>query len=153
MRARKTVPAALYDAAVQDRNAYQEAFFLLRKGDKSVVLTSGERSIELLGAYRASGGLVIDEGSVSYASVWMERVRAAGDAYLGDLCFQIVREQERVLGVGKPAADPPGAICPRCLGVEPGTPSPAQHAGPFTRDLCGPCEAVNVAALRAEGRL
>lgn len=34
-------------------------------------------------------------------------------------------------------------VCPRCLDIEPGTPggTPDEpHPGPFTRDLCAPCE-------------
>lgn len=35
------------------------------------------------------------------------------------------------------------AVCPRCLDIEPGVPGgtpEAPHPGPFTRELCGPCE-------------
>ena len=45
------------------------------------------------------------------------------------------------------------AVCPRCLDIEPGKPAPGPdggHPGPFTADLCGACQRVVDAELRAE---
>lgn len=55
----------------------------------------------------------------------------------------VLVEPERPKPAPAPEAkDAPGAVCPRCLDVKPGTPagSPEQpHPGPFTADLCAAC--------------
>ena len=48
---------------------------------------------------------------------------------------------------------PRAPVCPRCLGIEPGSPGGTpgvSHPGPFTPGLCAPCERVTSAWLVAE---
>lgn len=61
------------EAKIARLEAVQEAFFCLRKGETPVKLGSGTRAVEFIGVARASGGCVIEEGYVSYATDWFAR--------------------------------------------------------------------------------
>lgn len=82
-------------AVEADLSAYQEAYWCLRAGEVPMVLRSGEESIELLGAHRASGGVVLAGSGVTRASVWCERAIATGLPYQIELARLIQRDQER----------------------------------------------------------
>ncbi len=96
----KTVTRAKYDALAEqlrELGAYQEAFFCIRKGMAPVKLSSGEgdeeQTCELLGAVRASGGVVIFGSSVHWANDWLHAVREHPSYITRDLADKIHREQ------------------------------------------------------------
>jgi hypothetical protein len=90
---RQTVAELL--GQVKALEPYQEAFWALRRGEKPVLFTSGEgeefRSVELLGASRACGGVVLLEGSVMYAERWAAEATHSVDPYLADLGRRVHR--------------------------------------------------------------
>lgn len=91
----------------RDLGAYQEAFWCLRAGKVPLKLSSGdgerEVSVELLGAERASGGVIIQGPSVWYATDWCAMARETADAYVRDLAHKVERAQKAAI-VGKWAA-------------------------------------------------
>lgn len=97
MPAKKSQIVLALEAKIVRLEAVQEAFFCLRKGETPVKLTSGDRTVEFIGVGRASGGCVIEEGCVSYATDWHARVYANrhvdSDGY--ELARMITKAQTR----------------------------------------------------------
>jgi hypothetical protein len=101
MAAKKSQRVIELEERVRGLEAYREAFFCLRKGDKPVKFSSGEDdrrvSAELLGPARASGGVVIVDASVSYATDWLLWARQSPDVYVQDLAWKIERAQTEAI--------------------------------------------------------
>lgn len=68
-------------------SAYEEAFWAMQRGETPVRLSSGDRSVELLGADRACGGVVVRGPDVTYANDWMKKI--GNDPSLRDIANQI----------------------------------------------------------------
>jgi hypothetical protein len=82
------------EKALHDLGAYQEAFWALQRGEKPIEVTSGERSVWLLGLGRASGGVVMTEPegySVHYAERWASDASRSVDPYVADLGRKVFR--------------------------------------------------------------
>lgn len=83
--------------------AYREAFFCLRHGQAPVLLSVGEgdefRSVELLGASRCSGGVILIGASVVYASDWLASVAANehSDPFLRELARKVEKTIEEAV--------------------------------------------------------
>ena len=83
--------------------AYREAFFCLRHGQAPVLLSVGEgdefRSVELLGASRCSGGVVLMGASVVYASDWLASVATNehSDPFLRELARKVEKAIEETV--------------------------------------------------------
>lgn len=78
----------------RELEATEEAFFCMRRGEMPTTLTSGERSVEVLGMGRASGGVVLNGPCIAWASDWCARVTGNyGDPYAQDIASQITRMQ------------------------------------------------------------
>lgn len=76
------------ESQIKSLEAYQEAFFCLRKGRKPVKISNEQRTVYLLGAGRASGGVVFTEPegySVRYATGWASEASRSVDPYIADL--------------------------------------------------------------------
>jgi len=80
--------------------AYREAFFCLRRGNTPVLLSVGEgedfRSVELLGASRCSGGVILIGAGAMYASDWLADVAANehSDPFLCELAQKVKKTIE-----------------------------------------------------------
>jgi hypothetical protein len=87
-RSREELEKALHDAG-----AYQEAFWALQRGDKPVRIANEERSVWLLGASRACGGVVYQEDGVSvhYAERWASEASRSVDPYIADIGRKVFR--------------------------------------------------------------
>lgn len=91
------------EAKVRELSAYQEAFYCLRKGEKPLTVTSGEDDrevkVELLGASRAAGGVIIDNGgaSVRYADDWIAANREHIDPYVRDVAHKVQRVRNDII--------------------------------------------------------
>jgi len=73
---------------IQSLEPYQEAFWCLRKGMKPTKISNEERTVWLLGASRASGGVVFTEPegySVCWACQWANEASLSVDPYIADL--------------------------------------------------------------------
>lgn len=101
MARRKSQVVLDLEAEVRSLSAYREAFFCLRAGAKPVELSSGEgedrRTVELLGPARASGGVVINEGAVLYATDWLLAARHSGDCYIREVARLVERAQTEAI--------------------------------------------------------
>lgn len=103
MAARKSQTVLNLEAELRALEAYREAYSRLRAGETPVVLTSGEADpdednvgcrVELLGASRPSGGVVILEGgSVMYADAWTKEARGHCNPYVREVARLVERAQ------------------------------------------------------------
>lgn len=86
-------------AKIRALEPYQELFYCRR--EKPIVLKSGDHKVKLVGASRASGGVVIvgPSDSVSFACEWCQRIETQyfRDPYLRDLAAQIRRLQKEAV--------------------------------------------------------
>ena len=75
--------------------AFQEAFWALRRGEVPVKFSSGEDErrveVELLGAARASGGVVLVGDSPVLATDWTTTASKHSDAYVRDVAYKVQR--------------------------------------------------------------
>lgn len=101
MAARKSQRVLDLEAELRALSAYREAFFCLRAGETPVVLISGgvdpeeDNSgcrVELLGASRAYGGVVLVEGGGPlYASDWLMEARKHSNPYVREVARLVER--------------------------------------------------------------
>lgn len=68
---------------------YQEAFFAMLLGESPKSLKAGDYSIMTLGLARASGGVIIEGGSVSWVSDWYGRAVRSGSPKLEQLASKV----------------------------------------------------------------
>lgn len=93
---RRPTVAELQDK-VKALEPYQEAFLAYRRGEGPVVFTSTEECeeplfVELLGAERACGGVVVlNGGTVAYAERWAAEATHSQNPYLADLGRRVHR--------------------------------------------------------------
>jgi hypothetical protein len=114
------------EARVRELTAYQEAFHCLRKGEQPLLLTSGEDDrevkVELLGAARAAGGVIVDnEGAgVRYADDWIAANQEHIDPYVRDLVHKVQRARDNIITerVRKHGSARPECINALCEGVK-----------------------------------
>lgn len=80
--------------------AYREAVFCLRHGQTPVLLSVGEgdefRSVELLGASRCSGGVILIGAGAMYASDWLADIATNehSDPFLRELARKVEKTIE-----------------------------------------------------------
>ena len=98
--ARKPTKAEL-ENKVHALEAYREAFWCIEKGLKREIITSGEHTIELLGAERASGGVVIQGIYVYWAGDFQRDVLQGSCLYLRDIAHKITRAQRNAIQVSE----------------------------------------------------
>ena len=88
--------------------AYQEAFYALRRGEVPLKLVSGEDAderrveVELVGATRACGGVVIVHDTPMYAGDWTAAAQRHPDAYVRDLAHKVDRAVSDAMHRAKP---------------------------------------------------
>lgn len=82
------------EKALENMSAYQEAFWALQRGEKPVKIQNEERTVYLLGASRACGGVVWldpDGVGVHYAERWANEASRSIDPYVADIGRKVFR--------------------------------------------------------------
>lgn len=79
---------------INDLAPYQEFFFCRHETPQKFTLSNrdgDEHTVELVGAKRASGGVVLDGPGVFYATSYIRRLMESGCPYREDLAHRLTR--------------------------------------------------------------
>lgn len=96
---RKTI--AGLEARIEILEPYQEAYFALSSGEERVIVSSGERSIAVLGLARGCGGVVVEydgeRGCVQWVSTVMAAYSQTTDPYFREIANKVFKLQREAV--------------------------------------------------------